>query len=148
MARASRFGPCRHAAQANLISDWHAQLHPLAWDSTKLSKGMHDCQAAGAPHLQCQSRSCALCQWGRASVAAPGLWQVWYDNPRSLAAKYRLAAELGLRGVGVWNLDLLDYADAAGSAAQQQTRDMWAALRAFTAPGAAAAPHPAAIALP
>ena len=58
--------------------------------------------------------------------------QVWYDDPRSLAPKFRLAAELGLRGVGVWNLDLLEYSAAAAPAARQQTRDMWDALRAFT----------------
>ena len=57
--------------------------------------------------------------------------QVWYDEPRSLAPKFRLAAELGLRGVGLWNLDLLDYSAAAAPAARQQTRDMWAALRAY-----------------
>ena len=58
--------------------------------------------------------------------------QVWFDDPRSLELRYRLAAELGLRGVGVWNLDLLDYSETAGLAAQQQTREMWAALKAFT----------------
>jgi hypothetical protein len=101
-------------------------------------------------HRTCNAKSCswAVCQRKRESDSTPRLWQVWYDDPRSLAAKYSLAAELGLRGVGVWNLDLLDYADATGPAAQQQTRDMWAALRAFTAPGAAPAPHAAAIVLP
>lgn len=58
--------------------------------------------------------------------------QVWYDDPRSLELRYRLAAELGLRGVGLWNLDLLDYSETASLAAQQQTREMWAALKVFT----------------
>lgn len=62
---------------------------------------------------------------------------------RSLVPKFRLAAELGLRGVGVWNLDLLDYSEAGPPTAAQQTRDMWAALKAFTAAGPpAAAPGP------
>lgn len=58
--------------------------------------------------------------------------QVWYDDPRSLELRYRLAAELGLRGVGLWNLDLLNYSETASLAAQQQTREMWAALKVFT----------------
>ena len=59
--------------------------------------------------------------------------QVWYDDPRSLTPKFRLAAELGLRGVGLWNLDLLDYLATAAPAARRQTLDMWDALKAFTA---------------
>lgn len=63
----------------------------------------------------------------------PRAVQVWYDDPRSLTPKFRLAAELGLRGVGVWNLDLLDYSAAGAPGARRQTRDMWDALKAFTA---------------
>ena len=57
--------------------------------------------------------------------------QVWYDDPHSLELRYRLAAELGLRGVGLWNLDLLDYSETASLAAQQQTREMWAGSLAY-----------------
>ncbi|KAL4159751.1 hypothetical protein PRNP1_000324 [Phytophthora ramorum] len=49
--------------------------------------------------------------------------QLWFDNPRSLKGKYRLARELGLRGVGMWNADTLDYA-----ANNSDTRLMWSAL--------------------
>ena len=66
--------------------------------------------------------------------------QVWFDDPRSLELRYRLAAELGLRGVGLWNLDLLNYSETASLAAQQQTRDMWAALKVFTENDAQKAP--------
>ena len=60
--------------------------------------------------------------------------QVWFDNPRSLTLKYRLAAELGLRGVGFWHLDALDYA-GKDPRAQQQTAAMWEAVRAFSGQG-------------
>ncbi|KAI9905371.1 hypothetical protein PsorP6_013607 [Peronosclerospora sorghi] len=41
--------------------------------------------------------------------------QIWFDDPRSLRAKYALARELGLRGVGMWNADTLDYLAANDS---------------------------------
>ncbi|TMW57473.1 hypothetical protein Poli38472_003398 [Pythium oligandrum] len=51
--------------------------------------------------------------------------QLWYDDEESLRAKYRLVKELGLRGVGMWNADTLDYAeDLVGS------QRMWDALEA------------------
>ncbi|GAB4818243.1 hypothetical protein N2152v2_005289 [Parachlorella kessleri] len=37
------------------------------------------------------------------------MYQVWFDNPQSLERLYALAAEFRLRGVGMWNLDCLDY---------------------------------------
>ncbi|KAE8888760.1 hypothetical protein PF005_g1898 [Phytophthora fragariae] len=49
--------------------------------------------------------------------------QIWFDNPRSLRAKYRLVRDLGLRGVGMWNADTLDY-----SGADNDTRLMWSSL--------------------
>jgi spore germination protein YaaH len=53
--------------------------------------------------------------------------QVWFDDPVSLAPKYALAAALGLRGVGMWNLDALGYA-SSNPVVQYQTAAMWAAL--------------------
>ena len=64
------------------------------------------------------------------------LWQVWYDNPASLKRKYEMALELGLRGVGFWNLDSLDYTSAVPTV-QNETRSMWDAVHAFTGKGAA-----------
>ncbi|EGZ20514.1 hypothetical protein PHYSODRAFT_345489 [Phytophthora sojae] len=52
--------------------------------------------------------------------------QIWFDNPRSLRAKYRLVRELGLRGVGMWNADTLDY--SGGGSAANDTRLMWSSL--------------------
>lgn len=40
--------------------------------------------------------------------------------------KVALASQMGLQGVGVWNLDCLDYADPA---AHQFTAAMWKALQ-------------------
>ncbi|CAI5711035.1 unnamed protein product [Hyaloperonospora brassicae] len=48
--------------------------------------------------------------------------QIWFDNPRSLRDKYALVRELGLRGVGMWNADTLDYSAANDSAI------MWSSL--------------------
>lgn len=59
------------------------------------------------------------------------LLQVWFDSPDSLAAKYELAAQLGLRGVGIWHLDCLDY-HCTDAACRNETGAMWAALRVFT----------------
>jgi di-N-acetylchitobiase len=52
---------------------------------------------------------------------------VWYDDPASLAQKYQVAADHGLKGIGFWNLDCLDYSSKDGLV-QQQTRDMWDAV--------------------
>ena len=49
--------------------------------------------------------------------------QVWYDDPQSLALKYKLAVDNDLRGVGMWNADAVDLAiDPYG------TMSMWGAL--------------------
>ncbi|CAD7699078.1 unnamed protein product [Ostreobium quekettii] len=65
---------------------------------------------------------------------AGGVHQLWFDNPDSLTLKYRLAAELGLRGVGFWAMDMLDYG-SDDEAVRQQTDAMWQALKAFTQAG-------------
>ncbi|XP_066547792.1 di-N-acetylchitobiase [Amia ocellicauda] len=52
--------------------------------------------------------------------------QVWYDDPESISQKAAYVREHGLRGIGMWNGDLLDY--SKDPVAQQQTRDMWNAL--------------------
>ncbi|XP_068095235.1 di-N-acetylchitobiase-like [Hyperolius riggenbachi] len=54
------------------------------------------------------------------------LHQVWYDDPQSIALKAAYIKKLGLRGIGMWNGDHLDYSD--NPVAQQQSRDMWKAL--------------------
>ena len=48
--------------------------------------------------------------------------QIWFDNLQSLKAKYALVRELGLRGVGMWNADALDYS------AVDDSQLMWGAL--------------------
>lgn len=54
--------------------------------------------------------------------------QVWYDDPQSLRHKVAAASRKGLRGVGVWHLDCLDYS-SDDPKVREQTRQMWAALR-------------------
>ena len=50
-------------------------------------------------------------------------YQVWYDDPLSLAMKYKLALDNDLRGVGMWNADAVNLAkDTLG------TMLMWGAL--------------------
>jgi hypothetical protein len=48
------------------------------------------------------------------------------------------AAAAGLRGVGFWNLDSLDYFGDRGGGEQgvRQAAAMWEAVRAFTGPAA------------
>ncbi|KAK9837735.1 hypothetical protein WJX74_003939 [Apatococcus lobatus] len=59
--------------------------------------------------------------------SAPGGWsQVWFDDERSIRQKVALASQLGLQGVGVWNLDCLDY---TSSNHRNHTSVMWKALQ-------------------
>jgi len=58
--------------------------------------------------------------------------QVWYDDPQSLITKYQLARDLGIIGVGFWNLDALDYSN--DPQAQADTKAMWDAVKTFSAP--------------
>lgn len=99
---------------------------------------------ASAPAGSCTRWWClawSACAWWlqRRAVTRPlPAPQVWYDTPHSLRLKYGLAAQMGLRGVGAWHLDCLDYACTDRQCAQA-TRAMWAALGAFTGQPAAAA---------
>ncbi|XP_060629822.2 di-N-acetylchitobiase-like [Anolis sagrei] len=52
--------------------------------------------------------------------------QVWFDDPRSISLKAAYVTERGLRGIGMWNGDCLNY--SGGSVAQEQTEAMWEAL--------------------
>ncbi|KAG2452834.1 hypothetical protein HYH02_002180 [Chlamydomonas schloesseri] len=65
--------------------------------------------------------------------------QVWFETPESLALRYRLARDLGLRGVGTWNLGAVEHSGAAGPEARQDTAAMWASARVFTGVAAAVA---------
>jgi di-N-acetylchitobiase len=55
--------------------------------------------------------------------------QVWFDSPKSLALKYKWAAEQGLAGVGVWTPSATLFDEVA-------SRAMWASV-----PSAATALH-------
>ncbi|MEQ2226125.1 hypothetical protein ILYODFUR_024385, partial [Ilyodon furcidens] len=52
--------------------------------------------------------------------------QVWYDDPQSLCPKADYVMAKGLRGIGMWNGNILDYSD--DPVARQQTSLMWNAL--------------------
>lgn len=71
-------------------------------------------------------------------VPALPLLQVWFDTPPSLRPKYRLASELGLRGVGFWSLGSLEHGTTDPLVAAE-VADMWGALRTFTGAGPVAA---------
>ena len=51
--------------------------------------------------------------------------QVWYENARSLELKARYAKSAGVRGVGMWAANMLNYTRAREAAA------IWAALAVF-----------------
>lgn len=56
--------------------------------------------------------------------------QVWYDDPASLSLKYRYASEYAkLKGIAVWNPDLLDYGGLSRGIIQ--TKLMWDTLNHF-----------------
>ena len=46
----------------------------------------------------------AQAPWFRYTAAAGREHEVWFEDARSSYAKFRLAAEKGLQGVGLWNL--------------------------------------------
>ncbi|XP_041790879.1 di-N-acetylchitobiase [Chelmon rostratus] len=52
--------------------------------------------------------------------------QVWYDDPQSICPKADYVRSKGLRGIGMWNGNILDYSDEP--VARQQTAMMWNAL--------------------
>ncbi|XP_015766784.1 PREDICTED: di-N-acetylchitobiase-like [Acropora digitifera] len=56
-----------------------------------------------------------------------GMHQVWFDDVGSLKPKYEFAANRGLNGVAIWNVDLLDYSDSPR--AKLQTKNMWDSLQ-------------------
>lgn len=57
--------------------------------------------------------------------------QVWMDDPQSLVIKYELANDRHLLGIGMWNVDCLDFTSNATKEAQQDTKDMWQAMEKF-----------------
>ncbi len=57
--------------------------------------------------------------------------QVWMDDPETLLIKYDLANNRHLFGIGMWNVDGLDYSANATKDIQQDTRDMWNAMERF-----------------
>ncbi|KAK1806006.1 hypothetical protein P4O66_013055 [Electrophorus voltai] len=52
--------------------------------------------------------------------------QLWYDDPESISLKAAYVGQQSLRGIGMWNGNLLDYSD--DPVAKQQSADMWNAL--------------------
>ena len=54
------------------------------------------------------------------------MYQVWFDNVKSLKIKYDLAVNMGLRGVGMWAADSIDYTNT--TVGEQQRKEMWGAL--------------------
>lgn len=57
--------------------------------------------------------------------------QVWMDDPQTLVIKYGLANDRQLMGIGMWNVDCLDYSPNATEEAKQDTKDMWNAMKIF-----------------
>jgi Di-N-acetylchitobiase len=53
------------------------------------------------------------------------LWILRYDDPKSIALRMDTARSMHLRGVGMWNVDLISYAN------QTQVDSMWGALEVF-----------------
>lgn len=62
--------------------------------------------------------------------------QVWFDTPESLKVKYMAARRHGFRGLGIWNLDCLDYCNKDPEV-QAETREMWETLKVFASPNMA-----------
>ncbi|XP_067846966.1 di-N-acetylchitobiase-like [Heptranchias perlo] len=54
---------------------------------------------------------------------------VWYDDPQSISIKSAIMKKLRLRGIGMWNGNMLNYSD--DHFIVKQTEDMWNALCPF-----------------
>lgn len=57
-------------------------------------------------------------------------WQIQYDDPWSVLLKYKLAATEGLKGVGMWTIDALDYTLTEPGA--KMRKDMFDTFDVFT----------------
>ncbi|XP_067846971.1 di-N-acetylchitobiase-like [Heptranchias perlo] len=55
--------------------------------------------------------------------------EVWYDDPQSISIKSAIMKKLRLRGIGMWNGNMLNYSD--DHFIVKQTEDMWNALCPF-----------------
>lgn len=66
-------------------------------------------------------------------LPAPGNDRSWrrivFDNPRSLKQKYAMAGRMGLLGVGLWNIDALDWRPTRAAAGDRH--DMFSAIDAY-----------------
>ena len=56
--------------------------------------------------------------------------QIWYDDPQSLKVKYHLAASQDMKGIAIWSIDCLDYANNDATH-EMQTQEMWDPISAF-----------------
>ncbi|XP_014785201.1 di-N-acetylchitobiase [Octopus bimaculoides] len=56
-------------------------------------------------------------------------YQVWYDDAESLGLKYKLVQDLNLHGVGMWNVDCVDYDNSTMSTKLRNL--MWNALPSY-----------------
>ena len=63
------------------------------------------------------------------SFAHNTFYQLWYDDAVSLSFKYDMARSLELRGIGFWNIDLMDYSDTPQNLILR--REMWEAIDVF-----------------
>lgn len=53
------------------------------------------------------------------------------DDPESLSIKYNLANERQLFGIGMWQVDCLDYSSNATEEVKRDTKNMWNAMEIF-----------------
>ncbi|KAL4858571.1 Di-N-acetylchitobiase [Chlorella vulgaris] len=114
-----------------IIEQQHSLHHPQQLE-VEVEQGRDAALACHVRYDAQQESVYANCR--RASDAADSYsHQIWFDDPASIRLKCQLATELGLRGVGVWNLDCLDY-QCVDPACSHATTAMWAALQAFQTP--------------
>ncbi|XP_062834159.1 di-N-acetylchitobiase isoform X2 [Anolis carolinensis] len=100
--------PCseanRHQVTYRIIMNWkNNSLSGILWDEKQNSPYLEYKDSNGTFH------------------------QVWFDDPRSISQKAAYVKERGLRGIGMWHANCLDY--SRSSAAQEQTKAMWEALK-------------------
>lgn len=79
-----------------------------------------ECHFNGLSHLT-NCFSIHILQDGKGNIH-----QVWYDDPESISLKASYVGQRRLRGIGMWNGNLLDYGN--DPVARQQSAEMWNAL--------------------
>ena len=140
---------CHCTMMYDMANNSHGHHHGNATHPGDVRDCGNDCQPTGYTvpgNLPClsvvgiqQEGIIGVEQWDDASSTPwlrwqggdppPTIFELWYDNPRSLGLKAGFAKEIGAGGVSMWNANMLNYYN------QSQVTAFWDSLKPFTTTG-------------